>query len=131
MQGAGRTWLIAFGLALAMEQAGAFSIVLELVPAQLAKLISQALAIPTIGIGAGPYCDGQVQVISDILGLVPDFVPKHAKQYVRLGDLMRKAIGEYMAEVQGGTFPQAQHGSTMDESLLADLAAEVEATKRT
>ena len=113
----------------ALEQAGAFSVVLELVPAPLAKLVTGALSIPTIGIGAGPHCDGQVQVISDILGLVPDFVPKHAKQYARLGDLMRKAIREYVAEVEAGTFPGPQHGSTMDESLLAGLAAQVEATR--
>jgi len=116
--------------ALALEGAGAFSVVLELVPAPLARLVSQALTIPTIGIGAGPHCDGQVQVISDILGLVPDFVPKHAKQYVRLGDLVRKAIGEYTADVQAGTFPTAQHGSTMDEALLADLSAEVETLRQ-
>ncbi len=116
--------------ALALEQAGAFSIVLELVPTPLARLVSEALAVPTIGIGAGPFCDGQVQVISDILGLVPDFVPKHAKQYVRLGDLMRKAIGDYAAEVKDGSFPGKEQSSTMDEGLLADLAAKVESIRQ-
>ena len=115
----------------ALEQAGAFSIVLELVPAPLARLITRAVSIPTIGIGAGPSCDGQVQVISDILGLIPGgFVPKHARQFAHLGEAMRKAIGDYAAEVQAGTFPGPANESTMDETLLADLAAEIEGVTR-
>ena len=78
--------------ALALEEAGAFSIVLEVVPSPLARTITQRLKIPTIGIGAGPFCDGQVQVISDILGLFPDFVPKHAKQYANILEVMKTAI---------------------------------------
>ncbi len=106
----------------ALDQAGAFAIVLELVPAPLSKLITQKVTIPTIGIGAGPDCDGQVQVISDMLGLFTDFVPKHAKQYAKLADTMRAAIADYSAEVKSGSFPTAKHGSTIDESLLKDLA---------
>lgn len=108
--------------AIALEQAGAFAIVLETMPAPLSKLITQKVSIPTIGIGAGPDCDGQVQVISDLLGLFTDFVPRHAKQYAKLADAMRTGIADYLSEVKSGTFPTAEHGSTMDESLLEDLA---------
>jgi 3-methyl-2-oxobutanoate hydroxymethyltransferase len=106
----------------ALEQAGAFAVVLELVPAPLSKLISQKLGIPTIGIGAGPYCDGQVQVISDLLGLFSDFVPKHAKQYAKLAGSIKTALGDYMSEVKAGKFPTDENSSTMDESLLEELA---------
>ena len=106
----------------ALEQAGAFAVVLELVPSPLSKLISQKLSIPTIGIGAGPDCDGQVQVISDLLGLFADFVPKHAKQYAKLAGTIRTAVSDYMSEVKSSSFPTAEHGSTMDESLLEELA---------
>ncbi len=104
-----------------LEEAGAFSIVLELVPAPLAKLITEKVSVPIIGIGAGKDCDGQVQVINDLLGLISDFVPKHAKQYARLCDTIRSAITEYITEVQAGTFPTAEHSPTMDESILNDL----------
>ncbi len=106
----------------ALEQAGAFAVVLELVPAPLSKLITQKISIPTIGIGAGPDCDGQVQVIPDLLGLFSDFVPKHAKQYAKLAGLIRTALADYIAEVKAGKFPTAQHSSTIDESLLEELA---------
>ena len=106
----------------ALEQAGAFAIVLELVPAPLSKLITQKVGVPTIGIGAGPDCDGQVQVISDLLGLFADFVPKHAKQYAKLAGTIRTAIADYMGEVKSGSFPTAEHSSTIDESLLEELA---------
>jgi len=108
--------------AIALEQAGAFAIVLETMPAPLSKLITQKVSIPTIGIGAGPDCDGQVQVISDLLGLFTDFVPRHAKQYAKLANAMRTGIADYLSEVKSGSFPTAEHGSTMDESLLEDLA---------
>ncbi len=107
--------------ALALEQAGAFAIVLELVPIQLAKLITSKLRIPTIGIGAGPFCDGQVLVINDMLGLFTDFVPKHTKLYAKLASTMKTAISEYCAEVKSGTFPSGEHSSSIDESLLKDL----------
>ena len=106
----------------ALEKGGAFAIVLELVPAPLSKLITQKVGVPTIGIGAGPDCDGQVQVISDLLGLFADFVPKHAKQYAKLAGTIRTAIADYMGEVKSGSFPTAEHSSTIDESLLEQLA---------
>jgi 3-methyl-2-oxobutanoate hydroxymethyltransferase len=107
--------------ALALEQAGAFAIVLELVPIQLAKLITNKLKIPTIGIGAGPYCDGQVLVINDMLGLFTDFVPKHTKLYARMASTMKDAVSQYCAEVKSGAFPSDEHAASMDESLLKDL----------
>ena len=91
----------------ALEEAGAFSIVLETVPAPLATLITQKVGIPTIGIGAGIGCDGQVQVINDILGLYTEFVPKHAKQYAKLSEVIKNAVSSYVSEVQSGTFPTA------------------------
>jgi len=107
--------------ALALEEAGAFSIVLEVVPTQLANLITQRLTIPTIGIGAGAGCDGQVQVINDILGSFADFVPKHAKRYAKLTDVMSGAIAEYYKEVKEGSFPTDAQSFHMDESILAEL----------
>ena len=89
----------------ALEQAGAFAIVLETIPAHLGQMITDKVAIPTIGIGAGPECDGQVQVINDILGSFADFVPKHAKQYVKLTDIISKAVTRYRDEVKDGSFP--------------------------
>jgi 3-methyl-2-oxobutanoate hydroxymethyltransferase len=106
----------------ALEDAGAFAIVLETVPAQLAKLISQKIAIPTIGIGSGTGCDGQVLVINDLLGLFTDFVPRHAKQYAKLADIMSTAITEYYDEVKTGSFPTEKQSFSMDESILAELA---------
>ncbi|HXY73743.1 MAG TPA: 3-methyl-2-oxobutanoate hydroxymethyltransferase, partial [Dehalococcoidales bacterium] len=88
----------------ALEQAGAFSIVLESVPYKLAALITEKISIPTIGIGAGPGCDGQVQVIHDLLGL-SDFVPKHARQYAKLIDIMTEVAANYYNDVKAGTFP--------------------------
>jgi len=105
----------------ALEEAGAFAIVLETVPTPLATLITQKIGIPTIGIGAGIGCDGQVQVINDILGSFVDFVPKHAKQYAKLADIMSSAITGYYNEVKAGTFPTAKQSFTMDESILAEL----------
>jgi len=105
----------------ALEQAGAFAVVLETVPTPLATLITQSISIPTIGIGAGIGCDGQVQVISDILGLFTDFVPKHAKQYAKLADTIRTAITEYDKEVKTGSFPTEEQGFSMDESILDKL----------
>jgi 3-methyl-2-oxobutanoate hydroxymethyltransferase len=79
------------------------------------------LKIPTIGIGAGAGCDGQVQVINDILGSFSDFVPKHTKQYARLADIIKNAVTEYQTEVKAGAFPTETHGFSMDESILSDL----------
>jgi 3-methyl-2-oxobutanoate hydroxymethyltransferase len=107
-----------------LEEAGAFAVVLECTPAPLSKLITQKLAIPTIGIGAGPDCDGQVQVISDMLGLYTDFVPRHAKQYARLAGEIRTAVSSYISEVKSLSFPTMEHSYTMDESLIKQLEAE-------
>lgn len=107
--------------ALALEAAGAFSVVLECIPTPLASHITERLVVPTIGIGAGVGCDGQVQVISDLLGLFTDFVPKHAKQYAALADAIKGALAAYAAEVRGGQFPTAKQGYTMDEAVLASL----------
>lgn len=105
----------------ALEEAGAFGVVLETVPASLAALITQKINIPTIGIGAGIGCDGQVQVINDILGSFADFVPKHAKQYAKLTDIMKKAVADYYSEVKAGSFPTDKQSFSMDESVLAEL----------
>ena len=107
----------------ALEDAGAFSVVLELVPTPLARVISDSLTIPTIGIGAGPGCDGQVQVLHDMLGLFTDFVPKHAKQYANLGETIKQAFVDYAREVRSGEFPTAKHSFTMDQEILDGLAA--------
>jgi 3-methyl-2-oxobutanoate hydroxymethyltransferase len=104
-----------------VEQAGAFAVVLECTPAALSGLITQRLAIPTIGIGAGPDCDGQVQVISDLLGLYTEFVPKHAKQYARLAGEIKAAVSSYVSEVKSLAFPTAQQSYVMDESLIKQL----------
>jgi 3-methyl-2-oxobutanoate hydroxymethyltransferase len=106
-----------------LEEAGAFAIVLECTPAPLSKLITQKLAIPTIGIGAGPDCDGQVQVISDMLGLYTEFVPKHAKQYVKLAGEIKSAVSSYISEVKSLSFPTMKQSYTMDESLVQQLKA--------
>jgi len=105
----------------ALDEAGAFAVVLETVPAPLATFISQNIKIPTIGIGAGAGCDGQVQVVSDILGLFTDFVPKHTRQYARLADIMSTAITEYYTEVKDGSFPTDKQSFSMDESIIAEF----------
>jgi 3-methyl-2-oxobutanoate hydroxymethyltransferase len=107
-----------------LAEAGAFSLVLECVPAPLARVITQSISIPTIGIGAGPDCDGQVLVISDMLGLYTEFVPKHAKQYAKLASEMKTAVASYIAEVKSQSFPTMEHSFTMDESLIKQLKAE-------
>ncbi|MBI4199300.1 MAG: 3-methyl-2-oxobutanoate hydroxymethyltransferase [Chloroflexi bacterium] len=107
----------------ALEQAGAFAIVLESVPSPLSRLVTERVSVPTIGIGAGVHCDGQVQVLYDMMGLFTDFVPRHVKQYARLADVFREAVGRYVQEVREGTFPTAKESFAMDESVLAELAA--------
>ena len=107
--------------ALAVERAGAFAVVLETVPAPLAALVSKKLTIPTIGIGAGAGCDGQVQVINDLLGSYTDFVPKHAKQYAQVAKVVAGAIAAYHADVKSGAFPTEAQSFPMDESILKEL----------
>ena len=115
----------------ALEAAGACAIVLELVPAALAGRITAAVKVPTIGIGAGPACDGQVQVMYDILGYGAEgeFVPKHAKVYAGLGAAAREAIGRYAAEVRAGAFPTDAQSFAVEERVLAALDGEAERTK--
>jgi 3-methyl-2-oxobutanoate hydroxymethyltransferase len=93
----------------AVEDAGAFAVVVECVPAELAGEITAALSIPTIGIGAGAGCDGQVLVGADMLGLFDDVQPKFAKRFAQLGDAVRQAAADYCREVRTGTFPAAEH----------------------
>ena len=95
--------------ALAVEEAGAFAVVLEGIPLDLAAEITARLAIPTIGIGAGVHCDGQVLVMHDLLGLFDKFAPKFSKRYVNLKDVVAGAVRQYVAEVQGGEFPTDAH----------------------
>jgi 3-methyl-2-oxobutanoate hydroxymethyltransferase len=104
----------------ALEAAGAFAVVLETVPTPLAKLITQKISIPTIGIGAGMHCDGQVLVINDLLGF-SSRIPKHAKQYAKLTDIISKAVSQYHNEVKAGQFPTEAQSFSMDEKLLAEL----------
>ena len=105
----------------ALEEAGTFAIVLECIPAPLSKLITERVSVPTIGIGAGVHCDGQVQVISDLIGLFADFIPKHAKQYAKLGEEIRSAAGRYIGEVKSSAFPTVKESFAMDESILTGL----------
>jgi len=107
--------------ALLLEEAGTFSVVLEAVPAPIAKRITERLKIPTIGIGAGIHCDGQVLVIHDMLGLFDRFTPKFAKRYVNLGELILKAFETYKEEVLKGTFPTDQHSFHIDEKELSKI----------
>ena len=111
--------------AISLQQAGAFCIVLETMPAPLAQLISSRLRIPTIGIGAGAGCDGQVQVWHDLLSyattFLPRHIPRHVKQYANIGEEMRKAIEQYAAEVRAGTFPTTKESFRMNPALLAEL----------
>jgi 3-methyl-2-oxobutanoate hydroxymethyltransferase len=105
----------------ALEQAGAFSIVLESIPARLAAIVTEQVGVPTIGIGAGPDCDGQVQVINDILGLHTAFVPRHAKQYTNLTDIIQTALTEYFNEVKDGVFPTNENSFLIGKEVLAQL----------
>ncbi len=106
----------------ALEEAGAFAIVLETIPAPLARMVSERISIPTIGIGAGPGCDAQVQVFHDMLGIYDDRRPlRHAKRYAVLGETIRNAVQDYIAEVEGGIFPTEENSFPMDESTLGEL----------
>jgi len=107
--------------AVALEEAGAFAVVLELVPSPLSKIITQKLSIPTIGIGAGPHCDGQVQVLHDMLGLYTDFVPKHTRQYAKLAETISDALTSYASDVKDGSFPTDKESFDMDEKALEGL----------
>ena len=105
----------------ALEEAGAYAIVLECVPAPLARMISERVAVPTIGIGAGVGCDGQVQVFHDLLGLYQDFVPKHARRYANLGDAVIQATSDYISDVRDGQFPSEKESYTLGRKVLDAL----------
>lgn len=107
--------------ALMLQEAGVFSIVLECVPEKLAKIISEKLYIPTIGIGAGKYCDGQVLVIQDMLGMYSDFVPKFVKQYASVGERIIEAVKSYDEEVKTSTFPEEKHTFKISDDVLEKL----------
>ncbi|MCH8206479.1 MAG: 3-methyl-2-oxobutanoate hydroxymethyltransferase [Chloroflexi bacterium] len=106
----------------ALEDAGVYSIVLESVPTPLAGMITERLSIPTIGIGAGVKCDGQVQVFHDLLGLYTDFFPKHARRYAQLAEVMGEAVASYVRDVQAQTFPSEEESFAMKESVLEEVA---------
>jgi 3-methyl-2-oxobutanoate hydroxymethyltransferase len=107
--------------ALAAEAADAFALVLECIPAELSRLITETLEIPTIGIGAGPDCDGQVLVIHDALGWTLDFHPKHAKRYANVDEVIRDAAKRYADEVRARRFPTAEHGWSVDDGVIRSL----------
>ncbi len=98
-----------------LEEAGAFAVVLELVPAEVAEKVSRELSVPTIGIGAGPGCDGQVQVFHDLLGLCHGFAPRHARRYAEIGAAIDDALQTYVAEVRAGAFPGPEHSASVPE----------------
>lgn len=107
--------------AIEVEKAGAFAVVLEGIPAELSKKITETVSIPTIGIGAGPYCDGQIQVFHDILGLFDTFVPKHAKQFVNISEFIKSAITTYKEDVDSGEFPSSEHYVSIDKKIIENL----------
>lgn len=104
-----------------LEEAGVFAIVLEGIPKEVAELITEAVSVPTIGIGAGVYCDGQILVTQDLLGLYSDFVPKFVKQYRNLRVDIIDAFKEYINEVKGGKFPKDEHSFKLDEQTKTEL----------
>lgn len=107
--------------ALAVQEAGAFALVLECVPTKLASLITKKLTIPTIGIGAGNECDGQVLVYQDMLGMFSDYVPKFVKQFAQVGEIMKKASSDYKEEVASGAFPAEKNSYKIDDEVIDKL----------
>jgi 3-methyl-2-oxobutanoate hydroxymethyltransferase len=107
--------------ALALEDAGCFAIVLEAIPDRVAKIITERLSIPTIGIGAGPHCDGQVLVTHDMVGLFDRFVPKFVKRYINVHDQMVEALRQFKSEVENRTFPGPEHCFTIKDEVLERL----------
>lgn len=105
----------------AVEEAGAFAVVIEAVPAALAQMITDAVSIPTIGIGAGAGCDGQILVYQDMLGMFSDFTPKFVKRYANVGEVMREAFANYAAEVASGAFPTEEHTYKIKDDVLEKI----------
>ncbi len=110
--------------AIALEEAGAFAIVLEAIPGKLAKIISEKISIPTIGIGAGKDCDGQVLVINDLLGMYSEFTPKFAKKYANLKEAITTSVGQYIEEVNHGSFPEDKHTFSIKEDILKTIMSD-------
>ena len=111
--------------ALAIEDAGCFMLEFEAVPARIATLISEQLTIPTIGIGAGVGCDGQILLCYDLLGVFTDFKPKFTKRYAKMTEVAVTGIKQYLAEVKAGAFPDDEHSYTVNESEYEKFAAMV------
>ena len=112
--------------AIAVEEAGAFAVVLEGIPSKLANLVTEKLDIPTIGIGAGNGCGGQVLVYQDMLGMFSDFTPKFVKRYANIGEVMKEAFQKYMEEIQSGAFPSSEHEYKIDDDIIEKLYEEEE-----
>ena len=107
--------------ALAVQEAGAFAVVLECIPAKLADIITKKLSIPTIGIGAGAGCDGQILVYQDMLGMFSDYVPKFVKRFAEVGEVMKAGFNDYIKEVSEGTYPAEEHTFKIDDDVLEKL----------
>ena len=107
--------------ALAVQEAGAFAVVLECIPAKLADIITKKLYIPTIGIGAGAGCDGQILVYQDMLGMFSDYVPKFVKRFAEVGEVMKAGFNDYIKEVSEGTYPAEEHTFKIDDDVLEKL----------
>lgn len=105
----------------AIEKAGAFAVVLEGIPAKLAEIITNTISIPTIGIGAGKGCDGQVLVYQDMLGMFSDFTPKFVKKFANVGEIMTGAFKEYIKEVKSGAFPKEEHSYKISDDIIEKL----------
>ncbi len=112
----------------AVESAGAFAVVLECIPAEIARLITKRLAIPTLGIGAGPFCDAEIQVSSDILGWLSDFTPKHTKPYAKLAEQASSAFGRFREDVEAGSFPTEKESFSVPADVVAALQKELGST---
>ena len=107
--------------ALSIEKSGAYALVLELIPSEIAKIITESLSIPTIGIGSGKHCDGQVQVINDLLGMDADFQPKHSRKYTELSSIIKNAIKSYGSDVREGKFPTDQESFSLPKRIYEKL----------
>lgn len=104
-----------------LEEEGAYALVLECIPSPLSALITESISIPTIGIGSGPYCDGQVQVFHDMLGLFSDFVPKHARRYANLDNNIKEAVATYIEDIRTGCFPSEKESYSMKDTVLKKI----------
>jgi 3-methyl-2-oxobutanoate hydroxymethyltransferase len=109
----------------AVERAGAFAIVLECIPAEIARVMTERLTIPTVGIGAGPFCDAEIQVSSDILGWQPEFAPKHTRPYANLAEAASSAIRRFRDDVEARVFPTEKESSSVPDAVVAQLRKEL------